>query len=142
MERNMYNTEKEEVEIVAGDRSGPTSVVGNPYTKQGQTQSWELDKNVIARPQIRYKQQIIFCELYEMDGNLSLHIMCPQCLNMLWVREPNKKVDWSNGVISTEPFSCTWELNPNDPMRMFGVSLCRWSVGVQNGVALDHKWSY
>jgi hypothetical protein len=138
----LYDPEKEYVEYIAGDPKGPRpDVKGNPFDKRGQTQTWDLKKGVVAEPKIRYKDMIIECELYELEGNLSLHMICPKCHNMLWVREPNKKVayDPSTGLIDVEASKCTWEVDPNSPMRLFGVSLCNFSFGVVKSRMLEHR---
>ena len=48
-------------------------------------------------------------------------------------------VDWDpEKGLSVEPFECTWEMGERQGERIhFGLSLCRWRVGIQNNVAKD-----
>lgn len=40
------------------------------------------------------------------------------------------------GLISIEPFRCTWEIEPT-LRRDFGFSVCEWSVAIDNNIARD-----
>jgi hypothetical protein len=44
--------------------------------------------------------------------------------------------DELRGLISVEPFKCTWEESP-ELKREFGFSRCGWSVAIKNNIVVD-----
>jgi hypothetical protein len=109
----------------------------------GLAQDMRIDKMAEAHPTIRYKDFLIDCDLYITPdrSELSLTLICPLCHNMLKISSKDKAIGWDGDKISIEPFGCTWEAGRSDATANdridFGLGLCRWRVGVENGVARD-----
>lgn len=126
-----YNPNTEELFHVAGDED------------TGVSADVKLTKTALDRPQIRYDGKygnfVIGTELYEMNGELALHIICPKCRKALWIKSSKKQMDWNpEDGISVEPFECTWETDESDQRRMeFGLGLCRWRAAIDNNRAKD-----
>lgn len=98
------------------------------------------DDSCYGRPEVIYKNLILYCELYKdpEDGSLSVHIACPKCGNNLIIDQKKKALHWDEqrNVLDVEPFMCTWEAI-SDRRIEFGIGLCKWRVGIKNNIALD-----
>lgn len=121
--QQMYDSERETV----------VTLVDDP--RKGRSATQDFSQSATAHPQIRYKDLLIECDLYETDGQYSVHLICPRCHNFLKIESMHKTMEWDGKTLSVEPFECTWELGA--ARQEFGVSLCRWRVGVQRGIAKD-----
>lgn len=148
MTKSMYNAKTEEIYHVAGDVPDPTGT-----GLRGEMSSVNLDSKV-AEVQIRYKDTIIFGDVYRYAGvPLRVVIMCPQCRNALTITQDNKEIDYDlaaapqiGGRISIEPFTCPFEAPDAGAHRhrsgdgaqiITGMSMCNWRVGVSNNIARD-----
>lgn len=140
MTKTMYDTQREEIFHVAGDMA------------TGVTSSMNLDTKV-AEVQIRYKDTLIFGDVYKYEGvPLRLVIMCPRCHNALTITEDKKELDYDlaaapqiGGRISVEPFTCPFEApdaGAHNPRAgsvgiITGTKMCNWRVAIDNNVAKD-----
>lgn len=123
-----YDPQKEELYHIAGDTE----------EGRGAYSDIRLTKTAIGRPMVRYKDRILECDVYLIGGELMVHLICPRCCNALRVSAKNKRIDFSDGKLTVEPFQCTWELGERDGERMdFGVGLCRWKAAIDENRAKD-----
>lgn len=79
----------------------------------------------------------IECEIYEVDGVLSVHTACPKCHHAQWIDGKNKKIEYNKaaGTLRVEKFSCPWEMGME--RQEFGFSLCRLSLAYEGNVVRD-----
>ena len=77
----------------------------------------------------------IECEVYETDGILSVHTVCPKCRHSQWIDGRNKKIEWRGGELYVEPFTCPWEMG--EDRVEFGFGLCNMRVAYDGKVAKD-----
>ena len=79
----------------------------------------------------------IDCEVYETDGLLSVHTLCPKCGHGLWIDGRNKQIsfDTRTGKLDVEKFSCPWEMD--ESRRQFGFGLCRLELVYDGNVARE-----
>lgn len=147
MTTNMYDPNREEIFHVAGDVADPTGT-----GLRGQQSSVSLDTK-IAEVQIRYKDTLIFGDVYRYPGvPLRVVLMCPVCHNALTVCADRKAIDYDleaapkiGGRISIEKFECPFEApgaGAHNPRAgaigiITGTKMCGWKVGVDNNVAKD-----
>lgn len=76
------------------------------------------------------------CEVYEVDGVLSVHSVCPKCRHTQWIDGTNKKIEYDRERgLFIEPFTCPWELG--EDRREFGFGLCQLSLVFDGKVARD-----
>ena len=110
----------------------------------GLAQDIRLDRMGEANPVVRYKDFVLDCDLFIApdQSELTLVLICPVCHNQLKVSSKDKTIHWDGKNVSVEPFACTWELGrgtagtTGDRIE-FGLGLCRWKVGIENGIARD-----
>lgn len=140
----LYDPAKETTYHIAGDPPEHYQYHGGLRDGQfndprGAASDILFDKLAAAHPQIRWRDRLLTCDLYEAANELTLVLICPKCLNQLRISSKQKHIDWDpERGISIERFMCTWEAASNDrPAQHFGMSLCRWSVVVENGIAKD-----
>lgn len=129
------------------------------YASQTNLASGKLETLVI------YRGQVLTVDVYAIEGEpLQVHLICPRCCKPLRVGQDRKHIDWEpgalhphqgvaaeldaqghgpaprTGVISIEPFECTWEIG-NDPHNAAGLhtgaTLCRLKLGITRNVAQD-----
>ena len=142
MTKSMYDPRTEEIFHVAGDmRHGVSSTVN-------------LEKTKTAEVQIRYKDTIIFGDVYQYEGApIRVIILCPKCHNALTITGDNKAIDYDlaaapniGGRISIEKFKCSFEApdagahkrrSGDGAQIITGMQMCNWAVGVHNNKALD-----
>lgn len=68
----------------------------------------------------------IECEVYDADGILSVHAVCPKCRHAQWIDGRNKKIEYSaSRGLFIEPFTCPWEMGGEDDHSEFGFGLCQ-----------------
>ena len=115
---------------------------------RGYATDTRLTKTALGRPTYRYGDRFVTCEVYRdpVTKLLGVHTICPRCQNTLWIREPNKRIDYdaATNTLSIEPFECTWELGRGtDATRndriISGVGLCRLRLGIQRNVARNAR---
>jgi hypothetical protein len=112
------------------------------------------------------QELVLEADVHAMAGQPRyIHIICPRCFargrtQMLTIREDRKQLaydhladvptfpGWSRdqmlhafpdglgGLLSVEPFGCTWEEEP-ELERGLGFSLCGWRVAIDNNVVRD-----
>lgn len=140
--RAPFDPKTESLYHIAGDVPDPTG-----SGKLGMQASIQLNKSAIGHPLIRWRNRdgdrVIEGDLYEIDGLLLLHIICPKCStpetpHALWVKQEQKAIEWDpkSGLISVEPFMCTWEL-PLERRAEFGMGLCKWRVAIDKNIAKE-----
>lgn len=134
-----FDPQREELYHIAGDAPDPSGLTD----KRGMQASVQLNRSAIAHPLIRWRDRVIEGDLYEMDGQLVLHILCPRCstpeaLHALLIKAGQKAIEWDaeRGLLSVERFECTWEL-PEGRRVEFGAGLCRWRVAIERNVAKE-----
>lgn len=126
---NLYDQNKYELDYVT-----PGEVKGNVDTGIVTSQNVRAS----ATTYIRYRSQILECEVYNAGDELMIHMLCPKCGHGLKVTNKNKQMDWDGKYISIEPYACTWELDTNIAAGVFThTNLCNWKVGVTKGIAKD-----
>lgn len=142
MTKAMYNPRTEEIFHVAGDM------------KHGVSSTVRLDKTATAEVQIRYKDTIIFGDVYQFpDTPIRVVIMCPKCRNVLTITGDNKEIEYDllaapgiGGRISIAKFKCPFEAPDAGAHKrrsgeggqiITGNQMCNWKVGVHNNKALD-----
>ena len=127
----------------------------------GHQSSMRLDKAALGHPLIRYRDRVIEADVYPyLDGEndpgdqqrLEVILICPCCEHELRVTSDKKAIEWIpgqpeidpstgqvivRGLISIEPFMCTWEKDTKAAVTGHGENLCRWRVGVAKGIARD-----
>lgn len=147
MTKTMYDPNREEIFHVAGDVPDPTGT-----GLRGQQSSVNLDTK-IAEVQIRYKDTIIFGDVYRYPGvPLRVVLMCPRCHNALTITQDNKHIEYDlaaapniGGRISIEKFECPFEApdagahnnRAGSTQIITGMKMCGWKVGIDNNVAKD-----
>lgn len=79
----------------------------------------------------------IECEVYKVDGILSVHTVCPKCRHALWIDGRNKNIEYDDnkGTLRVEPFECSWEIG--EDRRRFGFGLCRMKLLYEGKIAKD-----
>lgn len=125
---NLYDQNKYELEYVAGDK--PVDM------DKGITTSVNVQAHATAW--IRYREQILECELYVAGTEMTLHMLCPKCRHGLKISNKNKEMDWDGKYISVERSGCTWEI---DDMLAAGVlthtNLCNFKFVIDRGMMRD-----
>lgn len=157
---NAYNPRTEELEFIAGD----AVVQQRGSMDRGMTQTTRLDKAALGHPLIRYQAgphaRVIEADVYYMptdDGTgtpgLEVILICPCCEHELRVTSLHKAIEYTpapeldtatgevviRGTISIAPFQCTWEKDTKTAVTGHGENLCRWRVGIDKNIALDHR---
>lgn len=146
-----YDPRTEELEHIAGDPPEGMYQTGQHLDpmgtgKMGHASQMDMTKGAEAHPMIRYNQFVIEADVYRVPDTdeISVVILCPRCHNALTISSKKKAVRFDppsvkhpQGVLSVEPFECTWELDTQGRRMEFGLGLCRWKVGISNNVAKD-----
>lgn len=147
--RMAYDPAREEVFHIAGDvpadeRPVRRAADGLPLPGYGGvTTDYNLQKNAIE-VQIRYRDLVLFVDVYTAGEEISIDLVCPRCHNHSWIRSTQKAIEFDpvERLLSIEPFRCSWELGrgtdgTKDDRMWFGLGLCNWTVGVDKNVAKD-----
>jgi hypothetical protein len=135
MSRPAYDPSKEDIFQVAGDADHGISTTAR------------LNRNAAGQPQVRYSGKlgefIMEVDVYIQDGQTMAHLICPKCRNALWIRTPNKQVDYdiANDLLSCERSQCTWEMGRSDATEGdridYGLGLCRFTFAIDKNRAKD-----
>lgn len=140
IERELYTICGDPDEVYEAERKYPKH--GN--FESGMAQDMRVDRMAEAHPVVKYKDFLLDCDLYITPDRkeLSLVLICPRCHNQLKISSANKAISWDGKNVSVEPFECTWEMGRGTEGTAsdridFGMGLCRWRVGINNGVARD-----
>ena len=90
------------------------------------------------RPPPGLKAFEVECEIYEVNGILSVHTVCPKCRNAQWIDGRNKKVEYDKERgLFIEAFTCPWELGGEDDRREFGFGLCQLRLAYDGKIIKD-----
>lgn len=106
---------------------------------------------LIGQPQVRYKDPsgfefVLTCDVYQHEGApLEVVLFCPRCSrpgvqHTLRISGERKAIEYDRvkGLLSIEPFGCTWEMDSSKPVGLISSSnLCGWKVGITKNVAKD-----
>lgn len=115
--------------------------------KNGVTVNHDLKKLAVGQAQLVYRGKVappqgtdhieIECEIYEIDGILSVHSVCPKCRHSQWIDGRNKSVEYdkTKKALFVEPFTCPWEMTEDH--QDFGFSLCRLRLAYDGNKAKD-----
>jgi hypothetical protein len=135
----------EELEHLAGD--DPALRGDGPLTRQGDI---ALTANALGKPRVRYKDRMIFVEVYQHPGEpMQVHWMCPRCgpLNdarMSTIRGDRKRIEYDprrqvedGGQLNVEAFECPWELESKGRRMDFGLGLCGLKLVIDNNIARE-----
>jgi hypothetical protein len=115
---------------------------------QGVTVEHDLKGLAIGQVLLDYKGQhcppgmeklTIECEVYEVDGVLSVHSVCPKCRHSQWINGKNKKIEYDKGAgtLHVERFACPWEMGGDDDHHAFGFGLCQLALAFDGKVARE-----
>lgn len=117
-------------------------LAGDPDT--GLMSTVSLSQSAIAHPIVRYKEFVLELDVYKTpDEPMYVHLICPRCHNMLTISAKRKRMELRDGgerkggIISIEPFECTWEMEPNGRRVGFGLGLCRLKLAIDENIAKD-----
>lgn len=115
---------------------------------KGVTVNHDLTGIAKAQVTLKYKGKVppepgmdhyeIVCEIYEVDGLMSVHTVCPQCRHGTMIS--GKVVDISfdkNRGLFVGKFECPWEMGGEDDHTEFGIGLCRLVLAYDGKVARD-----
>lgn len=106
----------------------------------------DLKSSAIGQVQLQYQGKAtppsmrsveIECEVYEADGVLSVHTVCPKCRHSSWIDGHNKKIefDQQRRELRVESFKCNWEMS--EDRRRFGFGLCGLELVYDGKIARD-----
>ncbi len=133
-----YNPDKEELFTIKEDVTGP-GVHQGEIVSGAKMSTYDVTKTAIGHPLIRWKDFVLEADVYKVGENLAVNIFCPRCRNSLWIKSENKQMEYDpvTNTLSVEPFMCTWEIQEEilGNSRQFGMSLCRWNVGIDKNIA-------
>lgn len=85
------------------------------------------------------------CEVYvdPTEQLITLHMICPHCLNSLTIPSSKKKMSWdkATGLLSVEESQCTWEAKDEfeterraGAIFLVGKNLCGFRFAIENNV--------
>jgi hypothetical protein len=149
---------KKEIFEVKSSRDPVTGTIG---TSMGYNLSAAAQKTVLYYKRRRTGEEFFLtADVYQLEGQpLYLILFCPLCQNTLRVSEDNKSMQYEpeiapkfpgfraeeilssinapslGGLLSVEPFGCTWEAEPE--LRRTHFSVCTWRVSITNNVVRD-----
>jgi len=127
----MHNRNTEELYFRKGDAPDPTGQSSQRGTEVGM----DLTSQAMAKVQVRYQNRsgddaIMDCEIYEVEGALSMHMLCPKCERGLRVTSVKKRIELSGQRIS---------IGRDEPGQRIGCSWgdCDWRVVIKDNIARD-----
>jgi hypothetical protein len=155
MTRPAYDPKTEELEYVAGDkdpysddpevaamyRSGkmvdPTGMTDN-VGQASQIDMTPGKKKIDVRYEGKHGNFVVTIDVYAPPGGagIELHAHCPKCRNVGRITSERKAIEFENGVLSVEPWMCTWEGGEGRRME-FGLGLCRARYAIDRNVMKD-----
>jgi hypothetical protein len=134
-----FDPQKESLFHICGDAPDPTGMTN----LRGAQSSVDFTGGAFAHPMLRWRDRVVEADLYETDGQLMLHLLCPKCStpeapHALWVKQEQKPMEWDKErkLLSVAAFSCTWEL-PEGRRQEFGIGMCRWRVAIDKNVVRE-----
>lgn len=116
----MSNGTVREVTHIAGDRESGLAITHHlDQMAAGQVTLIYTGAHAMPWPQLE-----VTCEVYEQDGVIMVHALCPKCHHAIRIDGSKKAIEYdkARGLLKSEPFECTWEMD--DWRREFGASLC------------------
>lgn len=127
-----YNDKREELYQICGDAPDPAGT-----GLRGVGHDIALNKTRLGKALIRWRDRVIEADVYEMGGQLAVHMICPKCsrpeeVHALWVKEERKAIEYDarTEIISIEKFRCQWH-------DSFGTGWCNWTVAIDKNIAKD-----
>ncbi len=98
-ETKMFDAKTEEVYDIKGD------------AQHGMSMGYDMEKTKIGEPCVRFKDRLIWCDVYEMDKHLMIIWRCPRCTQDSNIKTGQKRIEYTPGSdkISIEAFGCRWD---------------------------------
>jgi len=136
-----FDPAREELEHVSGDLPDDDG--------QGRLGLFDLTRNAY-RVRVRYKDTMIFCEVYALSGEpIQIHWACPRCgplnkkrMSTIWGNQ--KKIEFDprsqledGGRLNVEQFKCSWELESSGRRMEFGLGMCNLELVIDNSRARE-----
>jgi len=115
----VIDPQREETFFIKGDRPDPAGG-GSMGTEVGMN----MTGSAVCHPMIRYRDRIIESDVYHVDGQLLVHIICPVCEEGNYIRAAKKRIILSGDVLDVERFRCGW---------------CAWEVEIRRNLAVDAR---
>lgn len=115
----MHDPQKEELYFIKGDQPDPSGT-----GLRGTSMGMDMTRTAIAHPMIRYRDRVVEADVYAVQDELSVHILCPKCEQGLKISNKKKRVELSGDKLTTERIGCTW---PG----------CDWRVTIKGNLAED-----
>ena len=115
----MHNPQTEELFHIAGDQPDPSG-----SNLRGTSIGTDFTKTAIAHPMIRWRSRVLEADVYAIDGQLLVHLICPKCKGGLHIRQAAKRMTLNGNQLSTERIACTF---PG----------CDWRVTIDSNYAKD-----
>jgi hypothetical protein len=159
----MQNTTKKEVFHVAGDAPDPIGTGARGVALEHRLDRTALGHPMLHYQFGNGQELILEADVYALPNQpMYVHLLCPLCAiegrsNALRIDQARKSLSYdprespppfpgwtsadmarnfphgSGGLLSVEPFACTWEAQP-DLRRAFGLARCPWRVSIVNNV--------
>ena len=113
---------------------------------QGVTVEHDLTGLAIAKVTLEYRGRFvppgmscveIECEVYSVDGLLTVHTACPKCRHSSMIDGRNKKIELQGDKLFVEAFECPWEMGGDDDHHEFGIGLCKLKLAYDGKIAKD-----
>jgi hypothetical protein len=80
----------------------------------------------------------IECEIYEVDGLMSVHTVCPKCRHATMISGKVADISYDkNRGLFVSKFECPWEMGGKDDHTEFGIGLCKLVLAYEGKVARD-----
>lgn len=118
-----------------------------PQNSKGVLVEHDFTKLALGQVHLTYKGKIaplpgmdhflIECEVYRVDGILSVHTVCPKChrCGMIDGRNKNIEYDQKRRTLHIPKFKCSWEMT--EERRDFGFGMCGLELEYAGKVAKD-----
>ncbi len=142
---------------LAGDAPDPTGMTSH----RGISATTRLDggkHETLVLFRGRHGDFVMTVDVYAIPNEpLQVHFICPRCHKQGRITQDAKAIDWSptenrvldlpdgqktrtNGILSVEPFQCTWELGSEEHktgIRAGGLTLCGQKLAIDHNVARE-----
>jgi hypothetical protein len=114
--KKMYDASREEIYDIKGD------------AQSGISMGYDMEKTKIGEPCVRYRDRLIWPDVYEMDKHLMVIWRCPRCTHDSNITSHKKRIEYTPGSrsITIEPFGCRWDG-------------CGLKISINNSVAKDYQ---
>lgn len=150
-------TKKREMAQIAGDQLDPTGRTN----LRGLARTTRLDggkHETLVLFRGKTADFVLTVDVYAIPGEpLQVHYICPRChkqgritqdaKQMAWAPTENRVLDLpdgqktrTNGVLSVEPFQCTWEVGSETHtpgIRAGGLTLCGQKLVIDDNIARE-----